>query len=132
MKYMSLQEIAAACGGTYYGGSEFLPREVSSVVIDSRKAEKDSLFIAIRGARVDGHSFIPKVMEQGALCAVSEEDLGDVPYSYIKVASCEQALKDIADQSCRHFGKRRKNEHKRNDRLCPVTKIFGSENRRKL
>ena len=54
MKYMSLQEIAAACGGTYYGGSEFLPREVSSVVIDSRKAEKDSLFIAIRGARVDG------------------------------------------------------------------------------
>lgn len=49
MKYMSLQEIAAACGGTYYGGSEFLPREVSSVVIDSRKAEKDSLFIAIRG-----------------------------------------------------------------------------------
>ena len=28
MKYMSLQEIAAACGGTYYGGSEFLPREV--------------------------------------------------------------------------------------------------------
>ena len=61
MKYMSLQEIAAACGGTYYGGSEFLPREVSSVVIDSRKAEKDSLFIAIRGARVDGHSFIPKV-----------------------------------------------------------------------
>lgn len=50
MKYMSLQEIAAACGGTYYGGSEFLPREVSSVVIDSRKAEKDSLFIAIRGA----------------------------------------------------------------------------------
>ena len=49
------------------------------------------------GARVDGHSFIPKVMEQGALCAVSEEDLGDVPYSYIKVASCEQALKDIAE-----------------------------------
>ena len=97
MKYMSLQEIAAACGGTYYGGSEFLPREVSSVVIDSRKAEKDSLFIAIRGARVDGHSFIPKVMEKGALCAVSEEDLGDVPYSYIKVASCEQALKDIAE-----------------------------------
>lgn len=97
MKYMSLQEIAAACGGTYYGGSEFLPREVSSVVIDSRKAEKDSLFIAIRGARVDGHSFISKVMEQGALCAVSEEDLGDVPYSYIKVASCEQALKDIAE-----------------------------------
>ena len=28
MKYMSLQEIAAACGGTYYGGSEFLKQHV--------------------------------------------------------------------------------------------------------
>ena len=52
MKHMSLQEIAAACGGTYCGGSEFLSREVQSVVIDSRKAEKDSLFIAIRGTRI--------------------------------------------------------------------------------
>ena len=60
MKYMSLQEIAAACGGTYYGGSEFLPREVSSVVIDSRKAEKRQSVYRDPGARVDGHSFIPK------------------------------------------------------------------------
>ena len=72
-------------------------KEVSSVVIDSRKIEKDSLFIAIRGARVDGHSFIPQVMEKGALCAVSEQNLGDVSYPYIKVNSCEQALKDIAE-----------------------------------
>ena len=31
-------------------------QEVSSVVYDSRKAEKDSLFICIKGAVVDGHS----------------------------------------------------------------------------
>ena len=97
MKNMSLQKIAAACGGTYCGSADLSDREVSSVVIDSRKAEKDSLFIAIKGARVDGHSFIPQVMEKGALCAVSEQDLGDVPYPYIKVGSCEQALKDIAE-----------------------------------
>ena len=97
MKNMSLQKIAAACGGTYCGSADLSDREVSSVVIDSRKAEKDSLFVAIKGARVDGHSFIPQVMEKGALCAVSEQDLGDVPYPYIKVGSCEQALKDIAE-----------------------------------
>lgn len=97
MKNMSLQKIAAACGGTYCGSADLSEREVSSVVIDSRKAEKDSLFVAIKGARVDGHSFIPQVMEKGALCAVSEQDLGDVPYPYIKVGSCEQALKDIAE-----------------------------------
>ena len=67
MKYMSLQEIAAACGGTYYGGSEFLPREVSSVVIDSRKAEKDSLFIAIR-AKMRGFLNICKIRFCFRLC----------------------------------------------------------------
>ena len=97
MKHMSLKEIAAACGGVYRGDPAAASKEVSSVVIDSRKIEKDSLFIAIRGARVDGHSFIPQVMEKGALCAVSEQDLGDVSYPYIKVNSCEQALKDIAE-----------------------------------
>lgn len=97
MKHMSLQEITDACGGTYHGDPALASREVSSVVIDSRKAEQDSLFIAIKGARVDGHTFIPQVMEKGALCSVSEQDLGDVPYAYIRVDSCEQALKDIAE-----------------------------------
>lgn len=97
MKHMSLQEITAACGGVYHGDPAAATREVSGVVIDSRKAEKGSLFVAIKGARVDGHSFIPQVMEKGALCSVSEQDLGDVDYPYIRVASCEQALKDIAE-----------------------------------
>lgn len=97
MKHMSLREIAAACSGIYYGDNALSSREVSCVVIDSRKIEKDGLFIAIKGARADGHKFIPQVMEKGALCAVSEQDLGDVSYPYIRVASCEQALKDIAE-----------------------------------
>ena len=50
MKNMTLKEIAVACGGIYYGDDESYYKEVSSVVIDSRKVEKDCLFIAIRGA----------------------------------------------------------------------------------
>ena len=62
MKHMTLREITAACGGTYFGDVEHEAKEVSSVVIDSRKVEKDSLFIAIRGARADGHTFIPQTI----------------------------------------------------------------------
>lgn len=94
---MSLKEITAACGGTYIGSEALAEKEVSSVVIDSRKVQKDSLFIAIRGARVDGHTFIPKTIQDGALCAVSEENLGDTDFPYILVDSCTQALKDIAE-----------------------------------
>lgn len=97
MKHMTLTEIAAACGGTYYGDDSLAGKEVSGVVIDSRKVQKDSLFIAIKGARADGHTFIPQTIEQGALCAVSEKNLGEVPYPYILVNSCLQALKDLAE-----------------------------------
>ena len=97
MKHMTLSEIADACCGIYYGNPAFLDREVSSVAIDSRKVVKDTLFVAIKGARVDGHSFIPQVMEAGALCSLSEQDLGDVDYPYIRVSSCTEALKDLAE-----------------------------------
>ena len=97
MKHMSLQEIATACGGTYYGDKALLSKEVSGVAIDSRKIEPDYLFIPIKGARVDGHDFIPQVMEKGALCTLSEHPLTDVSHPYIVVESCEQALKSIAE-----------------------------------
>lgn len=97
MKHMTLTEIARACRGVYHGDSSRAAEEVSSVTIDSRTVQKGSLFIAIKGARVDGHDLIPQTMEQGALCALSEKDLGDVPFPYILVGSCRQALKDLAE-----------------------------------
>lgn len=97
MKHMSLQEITTACGGQYFGSEELLSLEVSGVAIDSRKIEEGYLFIPIKGARVDGHDFIPQVMEKGALCTLSERVLENYTHSYILVDSCEQALKDIAE-----------------------------------
>lgn len=97
MKHMSLQEITAACRGQYYGDETLLQNEVSGVAIDSRKIEKNWLFIPIKGARVDGHTFIPQVMEKGALCTLSESVLENASHPYILVDSCEQALKDIAE-----------------------------------
>ena len=97
MKHMTLSEIADACCGIYCGDPAFLDCEVSSVAIDSRKVVKDTLFVAIKGARVDGHRLIPQVMEAGALCSLSEQDLGDVDYPYIRVSSCTEALKDLAE-----------------------------------
>ena len=107
MKNMTLKEIAVACGGIYYGDDESYYKEVSSVVIDSRKVEKDCLFIAIRGARVDGHMFIPQTIRDGALCALSEKRIENASYPYILVTSCEQALKDIAEHYRLHsvFGR---------------------------
>ena len=61
MKEMSLNQIARACQGTYVGSEEQKSSEVTGIDIDSRKIEPGYLFVAVKGARVDGHSFIPAV-----------------------------------------------------------------------
>lgn len=96
MKDMTLERIAACCGGTYHGSKEAEKQEVTGIAIDSRKVTKGGLFIPICGERVDGHSFIPQVMEQGALCALSEHPLEEAYQPYIEVASTTDALKKIA------------------------------------
>ena len=57
MKAMSLREIAEAVGGKYCGDESQLSVQVTGVAIDSRKVEEGYLFIPIKGARVDGHTF---------------------------------------------------------------------------
>lgn len=99
MKNMTLKNIAEACGGRLLGGRADL--EIAGAVMDSRQIEKDFLFFAIQGERVDGHRFIPQVMEKGAACAVCEklpetEETGRYKGSYILVEDVKNALQDIA------------------------------------
>lgn len=67
MPNMTLENIAKACEGTYVGESADLQKVIAGAVTDSRKVEKDYLFIPIRGERVDGHCFIPDVFEKERL-----------------------------------------------------------------
>jgi UDP-N-acetylmuramoyl-L-alanyl-D-glutamate--2,6-diaminopimelate ligase len=46
---------------------------VSDVQIDSRKVQKGSLFVAVKGVAVDGHQFIDRAIQQGAVAVVCEE-----------------------------------------------------------
>jgi UDP-N-acetylmuramoyl-L-alanyl-D-glutamate--2,6-diaminopimelate ligase len=47
--------------------------EINDVQIDSRKSKPGSLFIAIKGVAFDGHQFINKAIEAGAVAVVHEE-----------------------------------------------------------
>ena len=52
-----------------------LDGDVEDIVFDSRKANNTNLFIAMKGANVDSHQFIPQVMEQCCKVMVVEEDV---------------------------------------------------------
>lgn len=98
MKGLTLKEIARICGGTLHNcRADLGNQEVSTITTDSRKVEQGALFVAIPGARVDGHSFIPQVMEQGALAALTERELPEAEYPYIQIRSSLQAVKEIAE-----------------------------------
>jgi len=47
--------------------------DIGDVQIDSRKVQKGSLFVAVKGVAADGHQFIAKAVEQGATAIVCEE-----------------------------------------------------------
>lgn len=46
---------------------------ISSVTFDSRKVKKDSLFIATSGTQTDGHDFIDKAIDLGAVAVICEK-----------------------------------------------------------
>ena len=56
--------------------NEYIDVEITDVTADSRKVEKGSLFVCIKGASFDGHSVAEKMLEKGAACVVCERDLG--------------------------------------------------------
>ena len=97
MKNMTLENIAAACGGIYIGDENLKNSVITGVEKDSRLIEEGYLYLPFVGARVDGHDFIPQVFEKGALCTLSEKYLDNPDGPYIKVESVGQALKDIAE-----------------------------------
>lgn len=96
MRGLTPEKIAAACGGQLIAPDDVKGTEVTDVVIDSRKVSPGCLFVPIKGARVDGHDFIPQVMEAGALITLSERKGEDQSFPCIVVDSTEKALLDIA------------------------------------
>lgn len=71
---------------------------ITSVVFNSRKVEKGSLFIATRGTQVDGHNYIHTAISLGAsaiLCETIPEDLHK-EVTYIQVSNSQFSLGIIA------------------------------------
>ena len=51
-------------------------REITAITCDSRRIEKDCLFVCIPGTKVDGHRFAAAAERDGAAAIVVQRDLG--------------------------------------------------------
>jgi len=71
--------------------------EINALVFDSRKVQPGNVFFAIRGFAVDGHNFIPQVIESGCNIIVSEESFeAKEGTTLLVVNSTSQALGQMA------------------------------------
>lgn len=72
---MRLSELAPVLqGSVLHGDAEF-----AGVGIDSRQDLRGRLFVALRGARFDGHDFVPQAQARGAVCALVERKVSGLP-----------------------------------------------------
>ena len=76
----------------------FTDVEVNSLVFDSRKVQKNDVFIAQKGVRFDGHSYIEKAISLGAVVIICEDfptyKREDV--TYVQVSDTNLALAIMA------------------------------------
>ncbi len=93
---MKLSELLTGIKPTETAGSADV--NITGINIDSRRVVPGNMFIAMRGTQVDGHQFIPKAVELGAVAVLCEDIPSDAPASvtFVKVADCEDCVGQIA------------------------------------
>ena len=98
MKNMTLENLAKVTGGKLVNGEHANSKiEAGGVYLDSRQVQAGDIFIATKGERVDGHSFIPSVLEKGVLGIICEKVQEDIAVPYIVVEDSFEALKRMGE-----------------------------------
>lgn len=95
----TFKEIASLTGGVLSLRGAVNENRISSVSIDTRTLLPGALYVPVKGEAFDGHRFISKAFDAGAVLTFSEHE---VAYPHILVNDCVQAFQALAhDYRCR-------------------------------
>src|SRR5256714_4656942 len=73
-----------------------LDRPVENIAYDSRRVQRNTLFVALRGEKVDGHQFIGQAIAKGASVIVAEREEKDPRVTCLVVENTRTALADFS------------------------------------
>src|SRR5881275_1145394 len=73
-----------------------LDRPVESIAYDSRRAQRNGLFVALRGGKSDGHQFVAQAIEKGASVIVTEREEKYPRVTCLVVENSRTALADLS------------------------------------
>ncbi len=69
---IKMEDVARYCRGELYDYTEKGHASAHYVCTDSREADADTLFVATRGEKVDGHDYIVGALDRGCRCVLCE------------------------------------------------------------
>lgn len=75
-----------------------LEREIRTIAYDSRRVGPGTLFVAMKGEKIDGAQFIPNAIGAGAVAVVSETESIVGRATGIWVKNARESLADLADE----------------------------------
>jgi UDP-N-acetylmuramyl-tripeptide synthetase len=93
----TLQQLANAISCPGFDPTKFPDRVVTAVTGDSRRVRPGSIFVAMNGAKQDGHAYVGQAVQKGCCAVVVEQEVtvtGDTPV--IRVADSHQAYGQLA------------------------------------
>jgi len=91
----SLKSMFAELPARFYA-HEVPDISIKGISIDSRTVKPDHLFVAMAGGTVDGHDFISKAIDNGAVAVVGEKAMEGLPIPYIRLENTRRALTWLA------------------------------------
>src|SRR5438034_5418546 len=91
---MQLKTLLAATPVRQVIGS--LDRAVENIAYDSRRVQRNTLFVALRGEKADGHQFIGQAISKGASVIVAEREEKDPRITCLVVEDTRTALADFS------------------------------------
>jgi UDP-N-acetylmuramoyl-tripeptide--D-alanyl-D-alanine ligase len=96
MRRCTLAEVARLSGGTLLQGDPTLA--IDRLHTDSRTLAAGDCFVALRGDRFDGHTFVPEAKQHGAVAAVVSNRVTGVPadLGLVEVPDTLEALQRFA------------------------------------
>src|SRR6266853_2645105 len=91
---MQLKTLLTASAVRQVFGS--VDRTVENIAYDSRRVQRHTMFVALRGEKTDGHQFIGHAIDKGASVIVAEREQKDPRVTCLIVENTRAALADFS------------------------------------
>jgi len=69
---------------------------IKGIALDSRNVRAGSIFVALSGTQVDGHTFIPDAVQRGAVAVIAARSLPGLTVPYLEVDDTRSALASLS------------------------------------